>query len=67
MLRKSLLAASLALLAATRGRRTLLVEIDSQRPAMIPEELRQELHIRADKLSVLYRRWLNDLGIPGSQ
>ncbi len=40
--------------------------VNSQRPAMIPEELRQELHIRADKLSVIYRRWLTDLGIPGS-
>ena len=40
--------------------------VNSQRPAMIPEALRQELHIRADKLSVMYRRWLTDLGIPGS-
>ena len=40
--------------------------VNSQRPDMIPEDLRQELHIRADKLSVLYRRWLNDLEVGGS-
>ena len=41
--------------------------VNSQRPAMIPEALRQELHVRADKLSVVYRRWLADLGVPGAQ
>ena len=41
--------------------------VNSQRPAMIPEALRQELHVRADKLSVAYRRWLNDLGVSGAQ
>lgn len=40
--------------------------VNSQRPALIPEELRQELHVRVDKLSVLYRRWLTDLGVPGA-
>ena len=37
--------------------------VESQRPAEIPLDLSQELHIRADKLSVAYRRWLSDLGI----
>ncbi len=40
--------------------------VNSQRPAMIPEALRQELHVRADKLSVVYRRWLTGLGISGA-
>lgn len=40
--------------------------VNSQRPAMIPEDLRRELHVRADKLSVLYRRWLGELGITGA-
>jgi phenylpropionate dioxygenase-like ring-hydroxylating dioxygenase large terminal subunit len=40
--------------------------VNSQRPEMIPEDLRQELHVRADKLSVLYRRWLTELGITGA-
>lgn len=41
--------------------------VNSQRPTMIPEALRQELHVRADKLSVVYRRWLAEFGIPGAQ
>ncbi|MCH9672482.1 MAG: aromatic ring-hydroxylating dioxygenase subunit alpha [Gammaproteobacteria bacterium] len=41
--------------------------VNSQRPAMIPMTLNEELHIRADKLSVLYRRWLTDLGISGAK
>lgn len=41
--------------------------VNSQRPAMIPEALRQELHVRADKLSVAYRRWLVDLDIHGAR
>ena len=40
--------------------------VNSQRPELIPEDLRQELHIRVDKLSVVYRRWLGDLGITGA-
>ena len=40
--------------------------VNSQRPALIPEDLRRELHVRADKLSVLYRRWLGELGVTGA-
>ena len=40
--------------------------VNSQRPALIPEDLRRELHVRADKLSVFYRRWLGELGITGA-
>ena len=37
--------------------------VESQRPHEIPLDLSAELHIRADKLSVAYRRWLSDLGV----
>ncbi len=40
--------------------------VNGQRPALIPEDLRRELHVRADKLSVLYRRWLRELGVTGA-
>ena len=40
--------------------------VNSQRPALIPEELRRELHVRADRLSVHYRRWLGDMGVTGA-
>ena len=40
--------------------------VNSQRPALVPEDLRRELHVRADKLSVLYRRWLDDMGVTGA-
>ena len=41
--------------------------VNSQRPAIIPEALRHELHTRADQLAAVYRRWLAELGIPGAQ
>ena len=37
--------------------------VESQRPFEIPLNLADELHIRADKFSVAYRRWLSDLGV----
>lgn len=37
--------------------------VESQRPARIPHEIAEELHVRADKLSVIYRRWLNEMGV----
>jgi len=39
------------------------VIVENQRPAQIPLDLKQELHVRADKLHVAYRRWLHDLGV----
>ena len=39
--------------------------VASQRPAQIPQQIRRELHVRADKLSVGYRRWLQDIGVTG--
>lgn len=35
--------------------------VECQRPARIPGEIAQELHVRADKLSVVYRRWLGEM------
>lgn len=37
--------------------------VESQRPHEIPLNLDTELHIRADKFSVAYRRWLKSLGV----
>ena len=40
--------------------------VNGQRPVLIPEEVRRELHVRADRLSVLYRRWLHGIGVTGA-
>ena len=37
--------------------------VESQRPKRIPLDLNDELHVRVDKYSVAYRRWLKDLGL----
>ncbi len=37
--------------------------VESQRPAGIPLDLQDELHVRVDKFSVAYRRWLKDMGL----
>ena len=37
--------------------------VESQRPKLLPLDLTAELHVRADKLSVAYRRWLKRLGV----
>lgn len=37
--------------------------VESQRPVGIPLDLQDELHIRVDKFSVAYRRWLRELGL----
>ncbi len=37
--------------------------VESQRPPEIPLDLTDELHIRADKFSVAYRRWLKSQGL----
>jgi phenylpropionate dioxygenase-like ring-hydroxylating dioxygenase large terminal subunit len=46
----------------------LLIEQDRrivalQRPARLPLDLAEELHIRSDRLSVAYRRWLRALNV----
>lgn len=35
--------------------------VDTQRPALIPLEVRNELHHRADPLSVRYCQWLRGM------
>jgi phenylpropionate dioxygenase-like ring-hydroxylating dioxygenase large terminal subunit len=35
----------------------------SQRPELLPLDLQTELHLRSDKTSIAYRRWLNELGL----
>src|SRR5580704_515625 len=37
--------------------------VDTQRPERIPLELRDELHHRADLLSVRYRQWIRSMGV----
>jgi phenylpropionate dioxygenase-like ring-hydroxylating dioxygenase large terminal subunit len=37
--------------------------VETQHPERIPLDLRQELHIRSDRLGIEYRRWLRELGV----
>jgi phenylpropionate dioxygenase-like ring-hydroxylating dioxygenase large terminal subunit len=37
--------------------------VESQRPALLPLEPKAELHQRADRMSLAYRRWLRDRGV----
>lgn len=37
--------------------------VESQRPENLPFRFAEELHLRADRLSIEYRRWLRDLGV----
>jgi phenylpropionate dioxygenase-like ring-hydroxylating dioxygenase large terminal subunit len=37
--------------------------VESQRPPGIPLDIQDELHLRCDKYSVAYRRWLKELGL----
>jgi phenylpropionate dioxygenase-like ring-hydroxylating dioxygenase large terminal subunit len=37
--------------------------VDTQRPELIPLELQDELHHRADLLSIRYRQWMKDMGV----
>lgn len=39
------------------------VIVESQSPKRMPLAARAELHLRADKLSAAYRRWLRELGL----
>ncbi len=36
--------------------------VESQRPASLPLDLDEELHLRTDRLSVAYRKWLSSIG-----
>ncbi len=37
--------------------------VETQHPERIPLDLRQELHLRSDRLGLEYRRWLKELGV----
>lgn len=36
--------------------------VESQRPARLPLDLQQEMHVRSDRLGIEYRRWIKELG-----
>jgi phenylpropionate dioxygenase-like ring-hydroxylating dioxygenase large terminal subunit len=37
--------------------------VESQRPELLPLDLQAELHLRCDRTSIAYRRWLRELGL----
>lgn len=37
--------------------------VEGQRPELLPLDLQAELHLKSDKTSIAYRRWLNELGL----
>lgn len=37
--------------------------VESQRPELLPLDLREELHLRSDKTAIAYRQWLRQLGM----
>lgn len=37
--------------------------VESQRPELLPLDLQAELHLRSDRTSIAYRRWLKELGL----
>ena len=37
--------------------------VESQRPELLPLDLQAELHLRSDKTSIAYRKWLVSLGL----
>jgi phenylpropionate dioxygenase-like ring-hydroxylating dioxygenase large terminal subunit len=37
--------------------------VETQHPELIPLDLKEELHVRSDRLAVAYRRWLKELGV----
>lgn len=37
--------------------------VESQRPEFLPLDLQAELHLRSDRASIAYRKWLNELGL----
>ena len=37
--------------------------VESQRPELLPLDLQAELHLRCDRTSIAYRRWLGELGL----
>ena len=37
--------------------------VSSQRPELIALDLAEELHLRSDRISIAYRKWLRQLGL----
>jgi phenylpropionate dioxygenase-like ring-hydroxylating dioxygenase large terminal subunit len=37
--------------------------VESQRPELLPLDLQAELHLRSDRTSIAYRKWLGELGL----
>ncbi|WP_205208303.1 hypothetical protein [Chromobacterium haemolyticum] len=37
--------------------------VESQRPARLPLDIQQEMHVRSDRLGIEYRRWIKELGL----
>jgi len=37
--------------------------VESQRPELLPLDLQAELHLRCDRTSIAYRKWLKELGM----
>ncbi|WP_025690111.1 aromatic ring-hydroxylating dioxygenase subunit alpha [Paenibacillus zanthoxyli] len=37
--------------------------VESQKPEELPLDLQAELHLKADRVSIAYRRWLGELGV----
>jgi hypothetical protein len=39
------------------------VIVESQRPELLPLDLREELHLRSDLMAIAYRKWLRAIGM----
>jgi phenylpropionate dioxygenase-like ring-hydroxylating dioxygenase large terminal subunit len=39
------------------------VIVESQRPELLPLDLREELHLRSDLMAIAYRKWLRKIGM----
>ena len=37
--------------------------VESQRPELLPLDLQRELHLKSDRMSIAYRKWLKQLGL----
>lgn len=37
--------------------------VENQKPELLPLDLQAELHLKADRVSIAYRKWLGELGI----
>jgi phenylpropionate dioxygenase-like ring-hydroxylating dioxygenase large terminal subunit len=37
--------------------------VESQRPELLPLDLQEELHLRSDRMAIVYRKWLKSTGL----